>query len=136
MKVSVLSWVKTFLNAPTSFRKATKQRILAQLETMGSGNSRDQKERIAQGKKIKELVSQSNMDCIGVLESISYLKIDGASDELPYIWEHKAGNPGLLYYDKKSGAVLLVAPGINFNDSVINRFDENKKVNMRGITGP
>jgi len=135
-KVSVLSWVKTFLNSPISFRKATKARVLAQLETVGSGNNKDMGERKAQGKIIRELVSQSNMECIGVLESISYLKIEGDKDELPFIWEHKAGNPGLLYYDKKSGVVLLVAPGISFNDSVINRFDENKKINMRGITGP
>jgi len=136
MKVSVLSWVKTFLNSPVTFRRSTKERILKQLETAGSGNSKDMKERQEQGEIVKKLVSNSRMECIGILESVSYLKIEGDKDELPYIWEHKAGNPGLLYYDKKSGVVLLVAPGINFNDSVINRFDENKKVNMRGITGP
>jgi hypothetical protein len=133
----MLSWVKTFLKSDSSFRKKVRTSVLKQLEYEGSGDeSTPSKERLKQGKILSRLVSQSNMKFIGVMPNISYLKVEGdKKDELPYAWVHPFGNPALLYYDKNSGALLIVGNGIKFNDSVVNEYPENKKVSMIGITG-
>ncbi len=130
-----LSWVATFLRFPIFERKELVKRTLKQLVEEGSGTGSFEK-RKEQGKILCDLIKGSDWKIIGAMASIRYMKIDAPKEDLGALHVHPFGSAGLLYYNKRLGTMVIVGAGLRFDDSVVNEFKENVKINTAGITGP
>jgi hypothetical protein len=129
-----LTWVTTFLASKAPFRKQTVGRALDQLVEFGSGTGNFE-QRKKQGKILYNLIKGSDWKLVGVMASVRYLKVDAPNDDLRAIHIHPLGSPGLLYYNKRLGTLVVVGTNIRFDDSVVNEFKENIPIGVGGLTG-
>jgi hypothetical protein len=108
-----LEWVKLVLN---------------HIENFDKGKSKKEGEEL-----IKEL--KKNYILIGFAPNITYVKHDGAKEDLKYQWVHPFGTPTLLYKHKKLPTLLLVNGNLDFNNSRLNKIDKNKSLELQSILG-
>jgi hypothetical protein len=138
--VTSLSWANQMLNIPSSKRKKIKKIILEACKIFRKG------QRSVEGDQLYQLLKGNEVELIGYVPNVSYIKIEGSSEQLKSFWVHPFSIPTLAFKSKKYPMVMLVNPSITFNDSILKSLEIDGKLlndindlkelkNMLGLAG-
>lgn len=130
--IVLLNWAKLLLKSSISFRKDMANTILNDISRFNSTDGKPTKEGLALA---KELSDPKKYELIGFIPFISYIKVSGSSEAVKPVYIHPFGHYTLLFYKKKSCELVIVSPGIRFNESYLDQVPENGVVigNVEGV---
>jgi len=123
-----LRWVSVLLNSSVSTRKKWVEEILNGIKDYRKGKSADQIY------LSDALESEKDFEKIGFALNMEYIKVEGSKEHLGAVWVHPFANPSLLYKHKKLPVLIIAAPGIRLNESILQEVGLNKS-GVHGITG-
>lgn len=86
------------------------------------------------------LQDKGEYEYIGITPNVMYAKEKGEPRDLNAVWVHPWGSPTLLYKHKRLPVVLMVNPGIRFNESMLREMKFNAArlkefYELSGLTG-
>jgi predicted secreted acid phosphatase len=135
--VSGLSWVADILGFSVTNRKKVRRLVLEGILNFKRGKP---------SKEATDFVNYLKQEgqFVGFATNMTYVMENSKyADELESIWIHPLSEPSLLYKIKDMPILIVTNPNIEYNDSVLNKIEENKynkilqKVikNSRGLNG-
>lgn len=136
---SFLTWVKTTMNSGRKDRRKLKNQILDAVRESSIKSKQNPRDPY-QGKKLYDaLRDTAKFKLIGFAPNVMYVKEDGTEDQLNTVWVHAWGMPTLLFKHKKFPMLIMVGPGIRFNETLLSELDEGQYREwmdvVQGITG-
>ena len=154
--MTIQTWVTTVINAPENARTKIKNSVLQGMSFFkakwnskgysGEGPAKTVKELITDDELkskdpavvefINDLQKQNNLELIGFIPEITYIKVKGPKSHLESMWEHPFGSPTLLYAHKTLPMLIIAGPDIMFNDSMVRSIKSNNiRGKVFGVTG-
>lgn len=132
-----LKWFDLYLKCSSDQRKKIRKSVIRAVENYsdkGEGNS-DTKA----GKKLSKSLKE-DFTFVGISPNIMYAKESGSAKDLKATWVHPWATPTLAFKHKKLPAIILVNPGIRYNESFLQEMAFNIKhlenlYEMAGISG-
>lgn len=91
-------------------------------------------------KKVKpdtyDFIKKFKCELVGITPEIKYCLIDSSLGETDCTWIHAYSGPTLLYWHPIGKFGFFVNAELNFNDSILNHIEGNKKDDLiKGFTG-
>ena len=127
-----LPWVHGMLKSPAKERKTWKRLILD-----GIRNTFNPKAKKGETEDLVNLLESSDVEIVGFVPNIQYIRIDGSEDFLKAWWVHPT-QPTLIVKHKRLPLVFLAGPSLRFNESTIKEVDIEsgvQKDDLIGFTG-
>lgn len=149
----LLKWVESLLSSSPGERRKLKNTVLNGIRHFNAkwnrtGKPKRDKSRDSldagytldkthpDGENLFKQLKSSEVEFIGFVPDVTYIKETGPRKQLEVIWKHDFGTPGLLYKHKRLPLLLIAGPSIRFNKSVLAEIDANKQQGLlSGITG-
>lgn len=137
-----LSWVDTVLDSSEGARTRLKRVVIDGIKKFNA-KWRKNSDMVGTDKNALEfakMLESGEVQFIGFVPNVQYIKEKGNKEELEAIWKHNLGTPGLLFAMKNLPALIIAGPEIRFNKSVISQIDANRNLpvayeSVEGITG-
>lgn len=121
---SELKWVEHFRNSSQSFRHKIVDILLDGLKKYGSPAKRP--EITEQGSNIVKFLESNEVELIGAITCIPYIKVSGSESVLNKEFVHPFGQVTLLYHVKNTPICIFTNPALRYNGSILTESDENK----------
>ncbi len=123
-----LGWLPTLLRSSSERRQDWVKKILDGLKSYREGKAKS-------ATYLSDVIQdKSEFELIGFAVNACYAKVDGPKEMLDAFWVHPWGTPALMYKHKRLPMIVMVGPGIRFNESILQEvgMDDMK---VMGITG-
>jgi len=127
-----LSWTYAMLKSPAKERKTWKKLILD-----GIRNTFNPKAKKGETEDLVNLLESSDVEIVGFIPNIQYIRLDGSEDFLKAWWVHPT-QPTLIAKHKRLPLIFLAGPSLRFNESTIREVDIKSGVvkdDLIGFTG-
>lgn len=127
-----LSWVYTMLRTSGKERKKWKKMILD-----GIRQTFNPKAKPGETEDLVNLLESSDVEIVGFVPNIQYIRVDGSEDFLKAWWVHPT-QPTLIAKHKRLPLVFLAGPSLRFNETVIKEVNPKsgvKEEDLIGFTG-
>ena len=128
--VDYLPWVHSFVRNDAAYRRGWVKRVLDAIKGYRGGR---------QGPFLTdELSDKSRYELVGVVPKIEYLMVEnrtGDPSHMQALHVHPFAGPVLAYFDKKCPRIILVAPGLRLDGSILQEVPGNPSDDSIGFNG-
>jgi hypothetical protein len=113
-------WFDQFLKLSDSKRRQIIDRLKGQIK--------------AKKPEAYNFIKNTDAKLVGVMPQVSYALRDSKENDGDITWVHGFSMCTLLFWCEKGGFGFFINPNLDYNDTVLNKVEGNRKQSLKGFT--